>query len=138
VKGLPELTFHICAVTEMSSKLHSMSKYENVKLYPGVKYDVADELFKECDYYFDINNHGEILSAVSRAFLNNHAIVAFRETMHAPDYVADEHIYNSEDFVNLIEDVKKTIENATEMGVFLNKQREAALSEDIAAYQNIL
>lgn len=52
VKALPQMHFHIAALTEMSSKLMSMEDYDNVSLYPGVKADVLDELFVKCDYYF--------------------------------------------------------------------------------------
>lgn len=45
VEALPEMHFHIAAITEMSSKLMRMDSYENVSLYPGVKARILDELF---------------------------------------------------------------------------------------------
>ena len=81
-KALPQMHFHIAALTEMSSKLMSMDAYENVSLYPGVKQGILEELFGECDYYLDINREAEIVSAVYQAFLNNQLIFAFQETMH--------------------------------------------------------
>ena len=35
IKALPNMRFHIAAITEMSSKLMRLSQYENVTLYPG-------------------------------------------------------------------------------------------------------
>ena len=46
--------FHIGAKTEMSSKLLSLSQYENVKLYPN-KDQTVQTLYQQCDIYLDIN-----------------------------------------------------------------------------------
>ncbi len=35
VKALPQMHFHTAALTEMSSKLMGMGRYDNVSLYPG-------------------------------------------------------------------------------------------------------
>ena len=47
--------FHIGAKTEMSSKLLSLSQYENVKLYPIIKDQTVQTLYQQCDIYLDIN-----------------------------------------------------------------------------------
>ena len=47
--------FHIGAKTEMSSKLLSLSQYENVKLYPIIKEQTVQTLYQQCDIYLDIN-----------------------------------------------------------------------------------
>lgn len=92
VQALPQMHFHIAALTEMSSKLMRMGDYDNVSLYPGVKTDVLEEVFQRCDFYFDINHESEIVSAVYRAFLNDQLIFAFQETVHNRIYIAQEHI----------------------------------------------
>ena len=56
IKEMPEMHFHIAAITEMSSKLMDLEKYSNVTLYPGVKMKLLDSLFDKCDYYLDINH----------------------------------------------------------------------------------
>ena len=71
---MPKLHFHIAAQTLMSQKLLNLEQYENVSLYQGASTFVLDELFKKCDYYFDINHRGEIVSAVYRAFRKPHII----------------------------------------------------------------
>ena len=39
----------------MSSKLLSLSQYENVKLYPIIKEQTVQTLYQQCDIYLDIN-----------------------------------------------------------------------------------
>lgn len=135
--ALPEITFHIAALTEMSSKLLSMGAYENVKVYPGVKQNVLDELFEKCDYYFDINHEAEIVSAVQRAFLNNQLIVAFKETLHNPNYVAEEHIFESQNVEEMIALVKKTLENTDELKVGIYRQHQLAMAENVETYRGL-
>ena len=137
VTALPQMHFHIAALTEMSSKLMSMGTYENVSLYPGVKMDVLNELFEECDFYFDINHESEIVSAVRKAFLHNQLIFAFKETLHNRDYVADEHIYAANDADRMIADVKAVMEDSGLVDVHLKIQHASALAETTEAYVEI-
>ena len=137
VKALPQMHFHIAALTEMSSKLLSMEDYDNVSLYPGVKADILDELFVKCDYYFDINHEAEIVSAVRRAFLHNHLVFAFNETAHNRDYVAEEFIYPAGEVKRMIIDVQAAMADETVADKHLQKQREAAFAETAEKYQDI-
>lgn len=130
VTSLPGLHFHIAAITEMSSKLLDYEKYENVSLYPGVKTSVAEELLKKCDWYFDINHEGEILSAVRRAFLNNQLIFAFKETLHNSDFVAEENIFAQAESDRFIAAVKSALKDDFVLETRLSVQRKQALSED--------
>lgn len=133
-KTFPQMHFHIAAITVMSSTLLSMEHYQNVSLYPAVKSPVREELFKKCDYYFDINYYGEIISAVHTAFLHNQLIFAFQETVHNREYVADDHIYPVSEFENMVADVKSAIGNRAVMEQCLEKQRRHALTEDKESY----
>lgn len=137
VKALPQMHFHIAALTEMSSKLMGMEDYDNVSLYPGVKADVLDELFVKCDYYFDINHEAEIVSAVRRAFLHNHLIFAFKETAHNRDYVAEEYIYPSEEASRMIGDIQAAMADEAVLSEHLRRQKEAAFSENAEKYWEI-
>ena len=134
VEELPQVHFYIAALTEMSSKLLDMGRYKNVTLYPGVKKNVLDDLFVKCDYYFDVNHESEIVSAVRTAFLQNHLIFAFRETLHNSDCVAPEHIYVAADVDKMIADVKTIIASEELLGEHLKLQRDAALTEAVEAY----
>lgn len=134
IEELPQVHFYIAALTEMSSKLMSMERYDNVTLYPGVKLAVLDELFMKCDYYFDVNHESEIVSAVRKAFLHNQLIFAFRETLHNSDCVAEEHIYAAQDVDRMIADVKAIMESKELLERHLSVQQEAALAEKVEAY----
>jgi len=134
VEALPEMQFHIVAITEMSSKLMQMGEYENVNLYPTVKLDVVDELFESCDFYFDINHEGEILSAVKRAFLNNQLIFAFNETIHNRNYIATEHIFDAKNVNRMIADIQMIMMNPQLIEESLKLQHAAAMAEQTAAY----
>ena len=137
IKALPQLHFHIAALTEMSSKLQSAESFENVSLYPGVKPAVLDELFGKCDFYLDINHEAEIVSAVRRAFLNNHLIFAFNETIHNRDYVAQDHIYPAGEAQRMISDIRLALSDGKSMEEGLRKQREAALTETADGYAQL-
>ena len=134
VEALPKMHFHIAAITEMSSKLMAMGSYDNVSLYPGVKMDILDELFMTCDYYLDINHESEIVSAVRRAFLHNHLIYAFRETLHNREYGAEEHIYPAADTDGMISGIRAAMAKADAADAELEKQREAAFAETAERY----
>ncbi len=129
VEGLPEMKFHIAALTEMSSKLMAFASYENVQLYPGVKESVLDELFEECDYYFDVNHQNEIVSSVSEAFLFNQIIFAFEQTIHNRDLIADGHIFPAENYKQMIQLVKTCLQDSAVAAEHLKLQQSAALDE---------
>lgn len=138
VQALPDMHFGIAALTEMSSKLTDMDNYENVSIYPGVKRDILDGLFEECDFYLDINHGGEIVSAVRRAFLHNHLIFAFEETSHSRDYVAKAQIYPAKNVDMMITDMKKAMEDAEVLEECILRQHEAAMAETAEKYAKIM
>ena len=136
IKALPEMQFHIAALTEMSSKLMSLSRYQNVILYPGARSEMIEELFRSCDYYLDINHEAEIMSAVKQAFLHNQLILGFRQTLHNKAYVAPEHVFENQEemiaFLNKVMGQKAIIKGQIDL------QKKAAMSEEIAAYADLL
>lgn len=134
VEALPEVQFHIAALTEMSPKLMSAGSYENVHLYPGIRTSVLDELFCQCDFYLDINRESEIVSAVWRAFLHNQVLLGFRETLHNEGYMAPEHVYAIEESEKLIDDLRKMVHDASLLEQHLEIQKTHALSEKPEAY----
>lgn len=137
VEALPEMNFHIVALTEMSSKLMEMGVYSNVSLYPGVKMSVLDELFEKCDYYLDINYEAEIVSAVRRAFIQNQLIFAFQETIHNRDFVAEEHIYKAEEAKQMIEAIRTVMDGREKMEDHLKFQHKMAMAERAEVYLKI-
>ena len=137
VKAMPHMHFHITALTEMSSKLTALDAYDNVSLYPGVKTSILDELFETCDYYFDINHESEIVSAVYKAFLHNHLIFAFKETMHNADYVAEEHVFLASEWERMCADVKTAMADVKVAKKMLQRQKRTALAETVKSYQKL-
>lgn len=138
IRALPQMHFHIAAITAMSSRLMEMGNYENVSLYPGAVSNVQEELFHKCDYYFDINHGSEIISAVRQAFLYNQLIFAFQETAHNRDYVAEEYIYPVEKFERMVQDVRAVMEDEERMCRDLEKQRKNAVAENEETYADLL
>lgn len=130
IEALPMLHFHIAALTEMSSRLMAMGEYDNVTLYPNVKMNFLDRLFERCDWYFDINHYGEIVSALRRAFLQNQLIFAFEETAHRREYTAPEHIYPAADSDRMLEDIRAILEDYHLMEKHLEMQRKEAMAEE--------
>ncbi len=137
VQALPEMHFYITAITEMSSKLMDMDKYENVSLYPGIKMSILDELFEKCDFYLDINYEGEIVSAVQKAFLHNHLIMAFQETMHNTRFLAPEHVYAIADVDQMISDLKMILLDNSLIDEHIQLQHEASQLERVETYHRI-
>ena len=131
VKRLPQMVFHIAAVTDMSARLLAFGRYPNVRLYPVVKEKTVNELFRRCDYYFDINHGGEILSSVRRAFLNNQLVLGFEKTIHQRRYVAKEHIFHdASDLCSLAADPDR-------LPAALSLQHQAAMSERTDTYREL-
>lgn len=137
IEALPELHFHIAALTEMSPKLMAVGAYKNVTLYPNAKTAEFDRLFGRCDWYFDINHENEIVSAVSRAFLQNQLIFGFTETIHNRDYVADGHLFAKADVDRMIMAVREILESEELLEEQLRQQRQAAQSQTREAYRAI-
>ena len=136
VEGLPHMTFHIAALTEMSSKLMAFGARPNVRLYPVASKGVLEELFAACDWYLDVNRGSEIVSAVKRAFLCNQLIAGFADTLHRPRYVAPDHVCASaDDLVALVAGLAASREAIDD---HLARQRAAAMAEDPAVYRRLL
>jgi len=134
-EALPEMHFHIAAVTEMSTKLLSMDRYPNVTLYPAARPAIFQKLYAMCDYYLDINYGSEIVSAVKEAFLHNLLILAFVKTQHNRTYTAPEHIF--QDAGVMAAAIREAASTPAAMDRHLACQRQAALSEKESAYQDL-
>ena len=136
VRGLEGFTFHIAAVTEMSERLLAYSKYSNVRLYPVVRKEMADELFDKCDIYLDVNFGSEILSAVKRAFLNNMLILGILPLLHGRRYTSPENVFSSAKEI-----VKAVDECGTDTGALEERlaiQRGYTMSESEDAYRALI
>lgn len=138
VEQLPDLTFHIAALTEMSTKLMFFDKYSNVKLYPNVNSQQINELWQLADYYLDINYQSEILTATRQAFLNQMLILGFNETRHTEKLGLDDNRYPVADYQNLIAKLKTLLANPEELNKEVLLQNRAAEQTSVAYYHEIL
>lgn len=133
VLALPNMKFHICALTEMSQKLMNFDRYDNVHLYPGAKVSEIDKLFDLCDYYLDINYENEIVDATKQAFLHNMLILSFNQTVHNRKYVLPEFIMDANQYLKMVE----IIQDESHLDLNLNRQRAHAMSQSKEDYKNI-
>lgn len=128
LEGLPEMTFHVAALTEMSAKLLAHEKFENAIMYPNINMQEIEKLFWECDFYLDVNHEGEIVDATRRAFIHNNLIFAFNETIHGESYTAIENRFDARDYGKLIHRIKGLLTDERQMNVAICSQQRYALS----------
>ena len=88
VESLPDVTFQIAAVTEMSPRLLSMMRYSNVVLHPNASHKQLDKLYQESDLYLDINHHNELYKATRTAFEHQLLIWPFQNSFMDLIYTA--------------------------------------------------
>lgn len=137
IEQLPEIHFHILALTDMSSKLLQKERYDNVTLYPRADNKTVDMLFNKCDWYFDINHGRQILTAVERAFLHNQIIFGIEGCIHETQYICPEHICLPDEVVLIAIAVKTLMADKQIVEAEIRRQQTHAMSEDAQAYQNI-
>lgn len=138
VKALPDFMFHVAAITEMSSKLMSMDRYENVRLYPNVRAKKAFGLFNSCDFLLDINRGKEILEAGERAFIHNHLILAFNDVLHDKHVVAEALRFKAGDYTSLTAALRKAAEDEAFRNGLIVQQHAQAMSETKESYSAFL
>lgn len=140
VKLLPNVTINIAAVTEMSGKLLALGDYDNVEVYPQVSHAKVMELISNCDIYLDINRGNEILDAVRGAFEQNMLILGFKETLHEPQFVARQNVYDSTEGAArlMAQKVLSALVKPELMGNLIDEQRRSAGDVWPKDYQRIL
>ena len=126
VESLPDVTFQIAAVTEMSPRLLSMMRYSNVVLHPNASHKQLDKLYQESDLYLDINHHNELYKATRTAFEHQLLILAFSETAHGPVYTAPEHIYASQNYPAMVAKIKQVLGDDQAMQEAMQAQKAQA------------
>lgn len=138
IKAASDFDFHVAAITEMSSKLMAMDRYENVRLYPNIRTKKIEKLFETCDFFLDINRGKEILGAGERAFLHNHLILAFDDVLHNEHVVAKSLRFKSGDYVSLTETLKRAATDDEFRNERLKQQHAQAMSESKESYDAFL
>ena len=128
VEALPQVKFHVTALTEMSAKLLAHEKYDNVIMYPNVKMATLDRLFWECDFFLDINHEGEIVDATRKAFIYNQIILAFNETSHRKGYTAIENRFDARDYKKLTYRINGLLKDKNKLNTAVFSQQRYALT----------
>ncbi len=134
VEALPEFTFRIGALTEMSKKLLSMEAWDNVSLYHGISEIRAKKLLENCDFYLDINHGSEIVDAVREAYLHRALILGFYETAHNRTFEPEENLFLANNWKLLAEELVKAAESETHMEMLLDRQDVCAMRSNAAEY----
>ncbi|PCH14211.1 accessory Sec system glycosylation chaperone GtfB [Streptococcus parauberis] len=134
---LPEIQFHIAALTEMSPKLMTLGQKDNVYLYPNVTEQTISRLWKETCFYLDINHGNEILSANRMAFEHCMPILAFRNTSHSSQFILQENLFAQGDFNGMIFKIRN-LANQTNFEEAVAKQLAAANHTSLEKYQEVL
>lgn len=138
IKLCPTLQFNIAALTNMSPKLLYFENFKNVSLFPSVSNDELEELLQKNSFYLDINHGGETQKIIRTAFENNLLILAFKETIHDRKYVANEHVFESNDYLHMVKVLIKNLSGENEFYKSLQKQLGEAGHTTIRDYQKVL
>ncbi|QHW36140.1 accessory Sec system glycosylation chaperone GtfB [Staphylococcus ursi] len=96
IEDCPFAQFHIGAVTEMSSELTQLERYKNVKLYQAIELSTVEKLYQKCDIYLDINEAGEIIDAVRKAFEYDMLILGYDAIAHNRTYTAPQNLFSKD------------------------------------------
>ncbi|MDU3082807.1 MAG: accessory Sec system glycosylation chaperone GtfB, partial [Staphylococcus epidermidis] len=130
--------FHIGAKTEMSSKLLSLSQYENVKLYPIIKEQTVQTLYQQCDIYLDINEGNEIGNAVRSAYNHQLLIMGYKEVVHNRDFVAIENQFLVNDISQLSNALKEIGNHRGQFETRLALQQRHANAVPVSTFKYVL
>ncbi|HAR5840823.1 TPA: accessory Sec system glycosylation chaperone GtfB, partial [Staphylococcus pseudintermedius] len=126
------------AVTEMSSKLTAFERYANVHLYQAIELDTVETVYRKCDVYLDINNGGEIINAVKKAFDFNMLILGYSDIAHNRRFTAPENLFEKEkDASALIEALKDINLKKRYFKLRLQYQQDHANETTIEAFNQI-
>lgn len=138
VRTLPQVTFNVGVLTEMSTKLLNFDQYDNVNLYPQILQTDVDRLVQEADLYLDINHGNEILDASRTAFENNMLILGFDQTVHNRRFTAPEHLYQLEKVEEMITLVNTVLGDGNALEDQLQAQWHHAGEETVEHYNQVI
>lgn len=137
-KSLPDVHFHIGALTEMSPTLLMMEMMSNVTLYPAIWEKRISELWSKCDVYLDINQGGEILDAVRTAFINNQVIFAFSNTAHNRKFIDAGNIFEPDSWENMSDRIREILSDQEHVKEAVHAQRSYAHEATEQDYRDVL
>lgn len=138
VESLPDVTFRVAALTEMSASLLSMVRYPNVVLYQNISQERIQELLKISSIYLDINHYAEVQGIVRKAFEHQQVILAFSHTVHDRTYLAQANIFEQEKEADLVARIKEIYQSVDRYKEAVAQQISQSSSIDPAEFKAYL
>ena len=138
VESLPDVTFRVAALTEMSASLLSMVRYPNVVLYQNISQERIQELLKISSIYLDINHYAEVQGIVRKAFEHQQVILAFSHTVHDRTYLAQANIFEQGKEVDLVARIKEIYQSVDRYKEAVAQQISQSSSIDSAEFKAYL
>ena len=138
VESLPDVTFRVAALTEMSASLLSMVRYPNVVLYQNISQERIRELLKISSIYLDINHYAEVQGIVRKAFEHQQVILAFSHTVHDRTYLAQANIFEQGKEADLVARIKEIYQSVDRYKEAVAQQISQSSSIDPAKFKAYL
>ncbi|WP_288598939.1 accessory Sec system glycosylation chaperone GtfB [uncultured Streptococcus sp.] len=138
VESLPDVTFRVAALTEMSASLLSMVRYPNVVLYQNISQERIQELLKISSIYLDINHYAEVQGIVRKAFEHQQVILAFSHTVHDRTYLAQANIFEQGKEADLVARIKEIYQSVDRYKEAVAQQISQSSSIDPAEFKTYL
>lgn len=138
VESLPDVTFRVAALTEMSASLLSMVRYPNVVLYQNISQERIQELLKISSIYLDINHYAEVQGIVRKAFEHQQVILAFSHTVHDRTYLAQANIFEQGKETDLVARIKEIYQSVDRYKEAVAQQISQSSSIDPAEFKAYL
>lgn len=135
VESLPDVTFRVAALTEMSASLLSMVRYPNVVLYQNISQERIQELLKISSIYLDINHYAEVQGIVRKAFEHQQVILAFSHTVHDRTYLAQANIFEQGKEADLVARIKEIYQSVDRYKEAVAQQISQSSSIDPAEFK---
>ena len=92
----------------VSDRLESFKKYDNVTLYTNVHHDdIIEDLLDQSEIYLDINHWDQVDSIVDRAFEKEKPVFAFDNVVHRAELGAS--VFSHQDPEMMVKEISETI-----------------------------
>lgn len=134
---LPEVEFHIGAITAMGSRLTDLVDKSNVFIYPGISQSQYYELLNKCSIYLDINHYIEILNSVEESLENGMLLFSFKGTCHREKFIHPDHLFETSALSKMIDYLKGIIVSEEFYNIAKRKQLEWIQYSDIEMYRKV-
>ena len=123
IDALPDIKFHIAANTQVSEKLWNLNAKKNVTVYPQINSHNLKTLWKQCDFYLDINHYLEVFDAIAQAHKRNLVILGFEDTLHGRELTAEEGIFSAQNYEGMAHAMEELVGHPEAVEELLKRQQ---------------